>query len=331
MIQRKLIDYLKEGNKQTLNKKLLKQLKRIANKHSIQYALLWYIYLSGKASLNELYRIYKYLSEKTIRENTVRKQLEQLQRKGLVRKIGDTYTALVDPSEVQDLFDKERSKAGRIGATIRHMKLSTKSLKISPGLTYYTKKTIDESKKLLQKGKRVAVLDLLVHTILPVRENGILWLWHQNVFVYYEPKTKQFRAIKSEEVAKLLKKLGFSEGIMILHVLGHKEASRIIHRIFSRGSYSWPWARSISYGLKELGSLQETTNFKIQLKHIDNRIELILWDLYTKQEICNYTMNWNYEPPEPLKNKQFIIATVLGRQHIKKEIEINNYFSKWKR
>jgi len=230
------------------------------------------------------------------------------------------------------LFDIERSKAGRVGATIRHLRITSKPLKVSPGLAHYTKQIIEKSQKLIKKGKRAIALDLIAHTLLPLRENAILWLWHNDLFVYYEPKTRQmWRAIKSEDISKLLRKLGFSEGIMILHTLGHSETSKIIRRIFQRGPYSWPWARSVSYGLKFLGLLEETTNFKIQLKRIDNRIELILWDLYTKQKICNYTINWDYEPPEPLKNKQFVIATVLGRQHIRKEIEMDSYINnKWR-
>jgi len=330
-MQRKLTYHL--GKKeQKLDKQLIRELKKLANKHSIQYALLWYIYLFGEAALTKLYRIYRYLSEKTIRENTVRKQLEQLQRKGLIKRIGDKYYSLVDPREVEDLFDRERSRAGKIGATLRHMKIKNKSMKISPGLSYYTKKVIDEAQKLIRKGKKAVALDLISHTLLPLRENAVLWLWHGDLFAYYEPKTRQrWRVIESKEISNLLKKLGFTEGIMILHTLGHNEVSKIIKKMFSRGSYSWPWARSISYGLKQLGLLHEIDDlFRIQLKKLNNRIELTLWNLYSKQLLANYTINWKHETPEPLKNKHYIIATVLGKQHVKKEIEENSYFSKWR-
>ena len=75
----------------------------------------------------------------------------------------------------------------------------------------------------------------------------------------------------------------------------------------------------------------KTTNFRIQLKRIDNKIELILWTLYTNQEICRYVINWNHETTEPLKNKRYIIFTVIGKPHVKKEIEMDSYFSKWRR
>ena len=224
-MQRKLTNYLREEVR--IDKEVLKKLRRLADRYSIQYALLWYIYLKSGTGLRELYNAYRYLSGKTIRENTVRKQLQQLERKGLIRREGGRYFCLVDPREVHDLFDIERSKAGRIGATLRHMKLTTKSLKISPGLAYYVKKVVEESQKPIRRGKRAVALDLIAHTLLPLRENEVLWLWHQDIFVYYIKKSKagEFRAIKSKEISDLLKKPGFSEGIMILHVLGHKEAS----------------------------------------------------------------------------------------------------------
>ena len=313
-------------------KKLIQTLKRIADKYSIQYALLWYIYLE-EPNLKELFKVYRDLSGKLVRENTVRKQLQMLERKGLIKRHGDRYYCLVDPRDVEDLFDIKRSRSGKIGAALRHMKIASKSLKVSPGLAYYMKRVIDEARKLIAKGKRAVALDLLVHTLLPLRENEILWLWYGDTFIYYIKKTRsgKFRAVKSKEVAELLRRLGYSEGIMIIHTLGHKEASKIIKRVFSRGPYSWPWARSVSYGLKYLGLLEETTNFKIQLKRLDNEIEAWLWDLYTKELLAQYTILWEHETPEPLKNRSYIIATVLGKQHIRKEIETNSYFSKWRK
>lgn len=54
--------------------------------------------------------MYRYLSGKVVRENTVRKQLRMLERKGLVNKVESKYIALIDPRDVVDLFDVERSK-----------------------------------------------------------------------------------------------------------------------------------------------------------------------------------------------------------------------------
>ena len=73
------------------------------------------------------------------------------------------------------------------------------------------------------------------------------------------------------------------------------------------------------------------TLYRIQPKKLGNKIELILWNLYTREQLSKYEINWKYEAPEPLKSRHYIVATVLGKQHIRKEIEINSYFSKWRR
>lgn len=118
---------------------------------------------------------------------------------------------------------------------------------------------------------------------------------------------------------------------MIYHVDGHEESSKIIHRIFNRGPYSWPWARSISYGLKELGLLEEVDElYRIQLKRVGGKIELMLWNLYSRELVASYEIEWRDEAPEPLRNRRFYIGTVLGRQHIRREIEEYSYFSKWR-
>ncbi len=180
---------LGEDVRRKIERELLRRLKRIADSYSIQYALLWYLYLQG-SSLEEIYKVYRILSGKLVSQGTVRKQIAQLKRKGLVKHDGGKYIALVDPRDVEDLFDRERSRAGRIGASIRHMRINSRSLKISPGLKYYVERVVEESKKLVKRGKRDVALDLIAHTLLPLRENEILWLWHQDIFIYYSPKVK---------------------------------------------------------------------------------------------------------------------------------------------
>lgn len=68
-------------------------------------------------------------------------------------------------------------------------------------------------------------------------------------------------------MAKMLKDLGFEEGIMIGHLKGHDEAARIIKKIFSRGWESWPWARSVFYKLKQLGFAEEGSYYIVELKY----------------------------------------------------------------
>jgi len=316
-------------------KKVISALRKVADRYSIQYALLWYIYYKRIADFRDLYRLYNELTDnQVVREATIRNQLKQLERKGLVRRLGsDSYTVLVDPAEVPDMFDAERSRAAKLAGRVRHLKVNREALKVGPGLAYYTRLVVETAERLVSRGKRVAALDLIAHTLLPLRENEVLWLWHKDLFIYYTSKTSagKFRAVRSEEVAKLLRRLGFSEGIMILHALGHCEAKKIIRDMFARGPYSWPWARSISYGLKELGLLEEVDDlYKIQLKKMEGGlIELTLLNLYTSQHVATYTINWSYETPEPLKSREQVNGTVYGKQHVSERVESDSYFSKW--
>lgn len=55
MIQKELARNIREENR--TDKGVLGKLKKLAEKHSVQYALLWYIYLKSFATLRELYRV----------------------------------------------------------------------------------------------------------------------------------------------------------------------------------------------------------------------------------------------------------------------------------
>ncbi len=311
---------------------LIAKLRQLGREVSIQYALYYYLWIRRGSSLSRLHKVYNKVVGRVIDPNTVRKQLKILERKGVIKKIGSHYIPLVEPGEVLDLFDAKRSRAGRRGALKRSLGIKRRKTQVPLGLSYYVRKVVDEAKKLIAKGDRTAALDLLVHTLLPLRETEALWLWRENTFIYWNSKSRNFRAVESEEIAELLRKLGYREGIMVFHVLAHGRAKKIIHRIFNRGPHSWTWARSVAYGLKELELLRETTNYRIQIKSVGNEIVLTLYDFYTKLRIAEYITTWIHrELPEPMKNRTFYMGTVLGKPHVKQEIEVDNYFSKWRR
>jgi len=71
---------------------------------------------------------------------------------------------------------------------------------------------------------------------------------------------------------RYLRKLGYTEGIMCWHILGHKCSARIIRSLFSKGWESWPWARSISYGLMLLGLMQEGNTYQIELQNRNGKL-----------------------------------------------------------
>lgn len=83
-------------------------------------------------------------------------------------------------------------------------------------------------------------------------------------------------------MAKLLKKMWYSEGILAWHVLGHRRASEIIKGIFMRGPYSWPWARSLAYVLKDLGYMRESEPVVIYISYANGVIKVVVKDFYTE-------------------------------------------------
>jgi len=53
-MQQKITSYIESKQKHTMDKEVLRKLKKLAERHSIQYALLWYIYLRSSCNLKEL-------------------------------------------------------------------------------------------------------------------------------------------------------------------------------------------------------------------------------------------------------------------------------------
>jgi len=287
-------------------------------------------------SIIRLWRFYNNIAGHIVHENTVKKQVQLLRNKGLVEVKGDrVYPKIFDPEAVVDLFDYKRSRAGKHGALKRLRKTlklrlypRSKELEIPKNLDYYVRRVLNIVAKLVSKGRRWEALDLIVHTLLPLREDGILWLWRKDEFVYYEPKAKPpVRCARFPALAEALKKLGFKEGIMVDHVKGHGYAKAIIHRLFTKGALSWPWSRSIFYGLKKYGLADEGSNYIIELERGDGLLLLYLRDYYSNI-IATYEKEWLGKAPEPLTNRRYYKSVVVGKQHVYEPNE-ESYFSRW--
>jgi len=106
------------------------------------------------------------------------------------------------------------------------------------------------AKRLVRKGKKWMVVDLLAHTLLPVRRTGVLLARCGDVFVFYERKTRKIHMLRSLNIAEIFDGLGIGNGFLGLHRL--HEADDIIRELFS----SHENARRIHYQLKELGWFQ---------------------------------------------------------------------------
>ena len=293
----------------------------------------WYAQHHEAVDFKRLWRFYNNIANHVVHENTVRKQLQLLQNKGLIEiRNNRIYPKVKDLEAVIDLFDFKRSRAGKRGALKRlrrtlRLRLHPESeqLEIPKPLEYYVRRVLSIASGLIREGKKWEALDLIAHTLLPLRENGVLWLWRKDEFIYYEPKTKpSVRCVRFRVLAEVLRKLGFEEGIMVDHVKGHKYVKDIIHKLFSKGNLSWPWSRSIFYSLKKYKLADEGRNYIIEFFWRNNMLKLVLMDYYGNT-LAIYEKEWQGSPPEPLTNKTCYKTVVVGKQHIYEPNE-GNYF-----
>jgi len=305
------------------------------------YLFIWYwfqVYRDG-VDFNKLWRFYNNISNHVVHEETVRKQLKMLENKGLVeKKNGKYYPVLLPVDIVAKMFDVERSRTGKRGAAARFRQILYRNQMpavdtLPKSLKHYVKRVVQLAVQLTERGKREVALDLLAHTLLPLRENAVLWLWRGDEFIYYERKTMTegtFHSVKFPALADLLRKLGFKEGAMVWHIYGHDEAKDLIRRIFQKGHLSWPWARSIFYKLKELGLAEEGNRYIIELEYRSMAILVYLRDIYNNI-LKEYFEPWFNEvrlPPPLSAEKTKDRYLVIGKQHVKEENE-ESYFSRW--
>jgi len=305
------------------------------------YLFIWYWHQTYKDGVDfgKLWRFYNNIADHVVNQETVRKQLKMLQVKGLIEeRNGKFYSTLLPSDIVVKLFDVKRSHVGKRGATARLRQIIYReelplTKELPKGLRHYIKQVTERAAQLAVQGRREAALDLLVHTLLPIRENGGLWLWHNDEFIYYERKVMAegvFHSVKFPALARLLRELGFREGVMVYHLLGHEEAKDIIHRLFGKGHLSWPWARSIFYKLKQCGLAEEGGRYIIELEYKNLTMIVTLRDIYGNL-IKEYFEPWFQEtklPPPLTAEKTKDRYLVLCRQHIKPENE-ESYFARW--
>jgi len=332
------------GEKKNVEKKLgLEQIVDIGKKFRQLglFMFIWYWYQTYKTGvdLQHLWRFYNNIADHVVSQETVRKQLKMLQAKGLVEeRSGKFYPVPLPVDIVIKMFDIERSRAGKTGAVKRIRQILYRNQlpfveQLPRGLKHYMEKVVQLAVQLTERGKREAALDLLAHTLLPLRESRVLWLWRGDEFIYYERKTMTegtFHSVKFPALADLLRRLGFKEGVMVWHIYGHDEAKQLIHKIFGRGHLSWPWARSIFYKLKEMGFASEGNQYIIEIEYKNLALIVTLRDIYGNL-IKEYLEPWFNELrlPAPLSdNKGKDRYLVIGKQHVKSENE-ESYFSRW--
>ncbi|MEM4003897.1 MAG: hypothetical protein QW836_09950 [Ignisphaera sp.] len=314
----------------------LEKIVKVGRRHR-QLGIYVYLLEKGQATFEEIYTMYNMFSRHRVRPETVKNQIRFLEVKGLVKKEGEIYRPIEVPAEaLAGLFDLKRSRAGRLGASNSLMKYLYRKEgvelpavgDISPRLRKKVQQVLETAKKLIEKGNRATALDLLVHTFLPVRQTGVLWCWLKDTFIYYERKIMTegcFHSVRFPALASLLKELGFVEGLMIDHTVG--DSRRYLKKIFGEED-TYPYSRSLFYGLKKLGLVEKGPQYIVELQYLNGRIVLVLKDLYGNI-IQVFEREWTSPPPSPLeKEGDRKIAVSLGVQHIYSQNE-SSYFSRY--
>ncbi|MEM1913639.1 MAG: hypothetical protein QW067_10910 [Thermofilaceae archaeon] len=314
----------------------LEEVVRIGRRHS-QLGIYVYLLKKGSATLPEIYAVYSMFTKHRVEPETVRTQLRFLKVKGLVKEEGGVYRPVGVPFEAAlDLFSFGRSRAGRIGAEKTLLKYLYRKegvelpniQDVSPKLRKKLSKVLEVVKELVERGDKYTALDLIAHTLLPVRATGVLWLWWKDIFLYYEPKPTERGIIHSVRVpalSKLLKELGFEEGILAYHTLG--SSRRYLRSIFGVED-TYPYSRSLFYSLKKLGLAEEGPQYLVEMQYVGGEIVVVVKDLYGNV-LQVFRREWTSPPPAPLeKEGDKKVAVTLGVQHVYTPNE-GSYFSRY--
>jgi len=230
---------------------LLEKARELYREKGISYTLWWFlkeVWLRRKhpVKFEDLYRLHQAVAG-VRSKNATYKALKRLETYGLVQRIeGGWYKPLVlDESIVEGSIDFSRVRTrdqvlrGGKGAEAAYGQLKDVPRELEPVLR--------EARKLIEKGEKWKAVDLLAHTLLPVRETGVLLVRKGDLFLYYERKTDKMHMLKSEKLARLFEALGIRDEVLAVH--RRHEADDIIRKLF--GSHDN--ARRLHYLLKERG------------------------------------------------------------------------------
>jgi len=209
-----------------------------------------YLYLRAPTSLGLAYEFHRMVAG-TRSKNASLKVLKRLANYGIIRGIYDgMYVPVAAPDVAFNAIDESRVRLrNQVVGTNSRSGFQDADSEVSkvPGAVATV---ISVAKRLVEEGKKWVAVDLLAHTLLPVRRTGVLLARCGDVFVFYERKTRKMHMLRSPNLAEIFDGLGIGNSFLGLHRL--HEADDIIRELFS----SHENARRIHYQLKELGWFQ---------------------------------------------------------------------------
>jgi len=323
-------DYVTEGvekRRTYVTDDMLEKAKELYRAKGISYTLWWYlreVWLRRRHAVKfeDLFRLHKEIAGVNSKNATF-KALKRLEMYGLVQNIGNGwYKPLVlDPTIAEGSIDFSRVRT-------RDQVLRRKDAETAYGQAKDVPRELEavirKAEELIRKGEKWKAVDLLAHTVLPVRRSGVLLARKVDVFLYYEHKTDKMHMIKSEKLAKLFDALGIKDEVLAAH--RQFEADDIVRRLF--GSHDN--ARRLHYLLKERGWFEyPSENFYYRV--FEDPTSGGWW-------ISVYRLDKSGRMEEEFKvaitgntpvGVQVKAGAVLTKEHVKKENE-ETYFSRTK-
>lgn len=234
-------------------RKLIQLARQWYSKWGLQYALwkvLRFVFVNRKHGVRfkDLHRIHCLILGRNVRKNATWKALNTLAKKGLVKSVNGVYYPIVlDEEVVKGSIDFKR-----VRTRTSKRKIEAKGVQVEEreAIPQPARKVISKVEELIKKGDKWKAIDLIAHTLLPVRQTGVLLAKHGNMFIWCERKTGFMHYVVSEKLSMLWKQLGLPEGYLGLH--RRSEADSLVRRLF--GSHDI--ARRVHYMLKEMGWFQ---------------------------------------------------------------------------
>jgi len=206
-----------------------------------------YMYLKTPTAFSLAYEFHHMIAG-TKSKNATLKILKRLKDYGLIR---TAYSGMYIPIATLDIafnaIDESRTRLrSQVIRVDNHNNAQRENLEVHK-VPRAVAEVLSVVEKLVKEGNKWIAVDLLAHTLLPVRLTGVLIARICDFFLYYEFKTRKMHMIGSRRVSELLESLGVADAILLRLKLHSTDT--IIRDLFA----SYENARRVHYLLKELG------------------------------------------------------------------------------
>jgi len=320
--------YVGEEKQKTLSlAKLVEVGRRLYREKGPSYSIWWFLKEIWKqrkqlVRFRDIYRFHHAISG-VKSKNSTWKVLKRLEFYGFVRNLGGWYMpVMMDNQVVEGSIDFRRVR--RRDQVLKSRKTETKLFSSIDKIPSEAKRVIKKARELIEKGEKWRAVDFLAHSLLGIRQTGVLLARKDSFFIYYEGKTGKMHVLKSEKLARIFDGLGIESGLLYNHRM--YEADNIIRDLY--GSHDI--ARRVHYLLKEQGLFTypaEKLFYKIAYDFSTRTWKLVIYTFDGTRLIKKYEIPLqNTAIARDIRNKS---GAIIAREHVKPENE-ETYFRRTK-